>query len=66
MKLSPDSKALFLIIHHEFESQGSTIRGDNEYIDALMNLQKRIQKNEDVETIRSEFQQLKRAAIAER
>ena len=60
MKLSLEAKALFQAIHQEYECQGATIRGDNDYVDALMQLQKRLQNNEAIDRIRSDFEHLKK------
>ena len=64
MKLSPEAKALFQEIHQEYEFQGATIRGENDYTDALMDLQKRILNNEDIDPILADFEHLKKGGPA--
>ncbi|MBF0280322.1 MAG: hypothetical protein HQM13_21180 [SAR324 cluster bacterium] len=59
MKLSAGAKTLFQAIHQEYESQGTSIRGENSYTGALRKLQKRIYKGEDTEQIQADFEHLK-------
>lgn len=63
MKLSLKAKALFRKVHHEIDAHGITIREENDYILALMQLQKRILKGGEIIQIQAEFELLKNEAI---
>lgn len=63
MKLSLEAKVLFRKVHREIDAQGITIREENDYILALMELQKRLLKGGDLVQIEAEFELLINEAI---